>query len=325
MPTLKDVAEKSGVTVTTVSRVLNNRGYISEETRKKVYEAMKELNYHPNELARSLTKKRTNVIGVIVPSIAHPFFSKVVNYLEYYAAQRDYKIMLCNSHHQREKEIEYFDMLKSNKVAGVVMCSRTENVTDGLDFTLPVVLFERSLSGDFSTVYCDNYEGGRLAAMHLIEMGCKRLLHFAGPQSMHLPADKRTQAFEAVCQEYHIPHKIIYTQEEQFLSMDYTAFITQTLQEHPETDGVFASSDVIASDVIYACRQLGRTIPGQVKIVGFDDTDIAVRTTPRITTIRQPVRQMCECAIITILKKLDGQIVPTKTMLPVSLIKRETT
>ncbi len=325
MPTLKDVAEKSGVTVTTVSRVLNNRGYISDATRKKVYDAMKELNYHPNEMARSLTKKRTNMIGVIVPSISHPFFSKVVSCLEYYAAQKGYKIMLCNSHHEREKEIGYFDMLRSNKVAGIVMCSRTERVTDDLDITLPVVLFERALSGDFSTISCDNYEGGHIAVMHLIEKGCHNLLYIGGPEKIPLPANLRGQAFQDVCEQYHVRHMMITTEEEQFHIMDYTGLIEEVLKAHPEIDGVFASSDVIASDVIYVCNKLGIRIPEQLKVVGFDDDIIASRTTPRITTIRQPVRQMCECAISTILNKLDGQIVPTKTMLPVFLIKRETT
>lgn len=124
MATLKDVAELAGVTVTTVSRVLNNRGYISDKTRQAVYDAMKRLDYRPNELARSLSKQRTNVIGVIVPSAAHPFFCRVVSFLEQEAARHGYKIMLCNSSHQREKEIEYIDMLKSNKVAAIVLCSQ---------------------------------------------------------------------------------------------------------------------------------------------------------------------------------------------------------
>ena len=104
MATIKDVAKAAGVTVTTVSRVLNNRGYISEMTRKKVYAAMKDLDYQPNEIARSLYRKKSNIIGLIIPAVSHPFFGEMANYIEFYAYEQGYKILLCNSHLDREKE-----------------------------------------------------------------------------------------------------------------------------------------------------------------------------------------------------------------------------
>ena len=110
MATIKDVAEIAQVTTTTVSRVINNRGYISEATRNKVYDAMKQLNYQPNELARSLFKQRTNTIGIIVPNVSHPYFSKLTSYLESAAEKKKYKIILCNSNEIVEKEMEYLDM-----------------------------------------------------------------------------------------------------------------------------------------------------------------------------------------------------------------------
>lgn len=104
MPSLKDVAKKAGVSLTTVSRVLNNRGYISEETRKKVYKAMEELNYQPNEIARALFKKRSYFLGLIIPDISHPFFAEITKYIEYYASQKGYKIFLCNSYLDEKKK-----------------------------------------------------------------------------------------------------------------------------------------------------------------------------------------------------------------------------
>ena len=115
MATLKDVARRSGLTVGTVSRVLNNRGYISEQTRRKVYDVMKELDYQPNEMARSLSKKRSNTIGVIVPHIVHPYFARLVSDLEQAAYDRKYKILLFNSQGKDEKEEEYIEMCKSNR------------------------------------------------------------------------------------------------------------------------------------------------------------------------------------------------------------------
>ena len=123
MATLKDVARESGLTVGTVSRVLNNRGYISEKTRNRVYEVMKELNYQPNEMARSLSKQSSNTIGVIVPHIVHPYFAKLISNLEVAAYNNKYKILLFNSKGKNAREEEYIEMCRSNRVAGLILCS----------------------------------------------------------------------------------------------------------------------------------------------------------------------------------------------------------
>src|SRR5690606_26731085 len=121
MATIKDVAERVGVSVTTVSRVLNNRGYLSENLKRRVYEAMRELNYQPNELARSLLRKKSNIIGLIIPDITHPFFGEIARYVEYYAYKNKYKILLCNTQLNRSKEQEYLNMLKASQVDGIIM------------------------------------------------------------------------------------------------------------------------------------------------------------------------------------------------------------
>ena len=325
MATLKDVADLAGITVTTVSRVLNNRGYISEKTRQKVYAAMKELDYRPNELARSLSKRRTNMIGVIVPSVAHPFFSKVVHYLELTAAHHGYKILLCNSFHQREKESEYIDMLKSNKVAGIVLCSRTPDIEELLDIHLPVVAMERAVSGNVTAVSCDNYQGGVLATRHLIERGCRHLAHISGSLDVRMPADARCTAFQDVCREQLLPAKVFDTVEAQFYSMDYGAFLDNIFRENPDLDGIFASSDIIAAQVVQACARCGRRVPEDVKVVGFDDVDVASLITPPLTTNRQPVEQMCDLAIRSILRQINEGASAVKTVLGVTLVVRGTT
>lgn len=325
MVTLKDVAKRTGLTVTTVSRVLNNRGYISEKARNKVYEAIRELDYHPNELARSLTKQRTSIIGVIVPSVMHPFFSEVVNYLESYAVQHNYKIMLCNSYRQKEKEIEYINMLKSNRVSGIVLCSRTEDIESYLDTRMPVVSFERDVSSDISFISCDNYQGGQLATKHLIDRGCRRLVHIGGARDMHMPADRRGEAFLKVCEEHDVEAKVYYTDEAQLYTMEYEECIERILLENRGVDGIFASSDVIAAEAIHACAKLGIRIPEEMRLVGFDDIRLASLTTPKITTIRQPIEQMSDFAIRTIVKQAEMNAAPSRTTLAVRLIKRETT
>lgn len=164
MATLKDVAKETGLTVTTVSRVLNNRGYISEETRKKVYDAMKKLNYHPNEVARSLSKQSTNTIGVIVPHIRHPYFAELISNLESQAYRHQHKILLFNSQEKNEKEYEYLEMCSSNRVTGIILCIGTVGVNEFQGLNVPLITIERFLENGTGAVECDNIQGGCLAA-----------------------------------------------------------------------------------------------------------------------------------------------------------------
>lgn len=159
MATLKDVARESGLTVGTVSRVLNNRGYISDNARKKVDEAMKKLNYRPNEVARSLHRKSTNTIGLIVPHIRHPYFTEMISNLENQAYKKGYRILLCNSQSIQEKEKEYIDICTGNQVAGIILCSGSVAVEVFDEIEIPVITIERFLDNGTATVECDNRQG----------------------------------------------------------------------------------------------------------------------------------------------------------------------
>ena len=325
MATLKDIAQRAGVTATTVSRVINNRGYISEGTRKKVYAAMEEMHYQPNELARAFSKQYTNTIGLIVPHISHPFFIKVISNLESSAAEKGFKLLLCNSKEQPEKEQDYLDMCISNRVAGIVLCSKYVQTREFRKMNIPVVNLERGGDDDTISVQCDNYQGGKLAAEHLIECGCKNLLHFGGVAGKDMPADRRADGFSDVCKKAGIPYRILVSDRLQYGSMHYEDFIRRALQEFPDVDGIFASSDVIAAQSIQACSALGKRVPEDVQIVGFDDVNIATLVNPMLTTIRQPIKEMAQLAVDTILKKRGGGVMPAKVVLPVSLMKRGTT
>lgn len=323
MPTIKDVADKAGVTPTTVSRILNNRGYIGEKTRQKVYQAMRDLDYQPNEVARSLSKKHSNWIGIILPSIRHPFFSIVLHWLEYYASLNGYKIMVCNSQHDQKKEVEYLDLLRSNRVAGIIFCTRGDSIDKELKTLCPIVAFEKEYAEGVPAVACDNYEGGKLATQRLIKAGRRNLLLLSGTQNLNLPAELREKAFMDVCREEKINGIEFFSSEIQFETQDYELWIMDILLSHPEVDGVFATSDVIAAQVIRACHKLGRRIPEDISLIGFDDVEIASLTSPSLTTIHQPIEQMCFYAIDAIIKKLKGESVPDKIVLPVTLVERE--
>lgn len=145
MATLKDVAKEAGLTVTTVSRILNNRGYISDEARQKVADAMKKLNYRPNEVARALQNKSSNLIGLIVPHIRHPYFAEAISNVENEAYKKGYKILLCNSQCMDEREREYIEICSSNRVAGIILFSGQIAVDAFVNLDVPVITIERFL------------------------------------------------------------------------------------------------------------------------------------------------------------------------------------
>lgn len=325
MATLKDVAKETGLTVSTVSRVLNNRGYISEETRKKVYAAMKKLNYQPNEVARSLSKKSTNTIGVIVPHIRHPYFAELISNLESQAYRHKHKILLFNSQEKNEKESEYLEMCTSNRVAGIILCSGTVEIQQLTGLNVPLITIERYLENGTAGVQCDNGQGGRLAAKHLIEKNCRRLIHISGVHETVMPADNRAAGFQEVCEQEKVSCNIVATSASQYNQLEYHEILEQVLREHPETDGIFASSDLIAAQLLQVCRKLDIRVPEQMKIVGFDDVNIASLTTPPITTIHQPIKEMAREAVELLIRAGNGEVVPSRTTLPVALVVRETT
>ncbi|HBA48165.1 MAG TPA: LacI family transcriptional regulator [Lachnospiraceae bacterium] len=325
MATLKDVARESGLTVGTVSRVLNNRGYISDSAREKVDQAMKKLNYRPNEVARSLSKSTSSTIGVIVPHIRHPYFTEMISNLEYQAYKKGYKVLLFNSRNTVEKEREYIEMCTGNKVAGIILCSGTVPVEVFGQIGIPVVTIERFLDNGMAAVECDNRQGGILAAEKLISCGCRHLLHVGNIGGVFMPADMRTEGFREVCEREHVPFEELLTEEIQYDSMMYGDMLEEVLRKYPETDGMFVNSDVIAAQTLQVCRKLHIDVPERLKIIGFDDVFLSTLTTPQLTTIHQPIREMAEIALNLLHDSVSGKLVAKRTVLPVSLVERETT
>jgi len=324
LATLKDIAKGAGVTVTTVSRVLNNRGYISDETREKVYQVMKELNYQPNEIARSLSRKKSNIIGLIIPTIAHPFFSELSFYLEYYAYKEGYKLMLCNSQMEAKKEKEYIDMLRAHQVDGLILASHTLDVEEYINIELPLVTFDRKVR-DIPYITSDNYQGGSLATNLLINKGCKKIVYIGGNLKLDLFANKRYDVFLEIAEKRGIEHLIVQTDLNGFNIAEYRKLIFDLLKEHPDIDGIFASSDLIAATVIRVAQRVNKKIPEDIKIVGYDDIQEASLFVPEITSIRQPIKKMGSMAIEVLKKQIDKEKVANSNIVAVELVERETT
>ncbi|WP_372635569.1 LacI family DNA-binding transcriptional regulator [Cohnella sp.] len=329
MAKIEDVAQKAGVSVTTVSRVLNNRGYISQKTRDKVSQAMRELRYQPNEMARALFRRKSNMIGLIIPSVAHPFFGELAYHLEDCAGQRGYRLLLCNSNRDVAKERKYVEMLKKNQVDAIVMGSSVLEIEHYLHLDLPIVSFDRYVSDKIPIITSDNVGGGMLAARLLIEKGCRKpacvYRGVDGPHHQALLAHGRIRGFEEAMSEAGIEPVCRELPSGDTIPNGNDEEIERFLREHPEVDGVFASSDLIAVEILRACQRLGKRVPQEMKLIGYDDVPLASLILPGLTTIRQPIREMCERTVDMIVKQIDGQQVAGIHSFPVDLVERETT
>ncbi len=326
MATLKDVAEEAGLAVSTVSRIINNRGYISDNARKKVEDAMKKLNYQPNELARSLQKKTTNTIGLIVPYINHPYFSRVIHHIERAAYLIGYKVLLFNSYGRDERTRESLEMCLSNRVAGVIIC--TGNISEELfyDSEIPIIGYERYLKCGEASVECDNREGGIIAAEHLIGKGCKKLLHISDINGeIPMPADDRGIGFRFACEEHKIPYNEVLFNTTDYSEYEYRSILEQAIEENGDVDGIFCNNDVLAARMIPLLKAYHKKVPEDIKLIGFDDGLVAELTSPSLTTIHQPVEEMSNLCVKMIQDIDEGKVVAKRTILPVELVEREST
>ncbi|VIS05322.1 transcriptional regulator [Streptococcus pneumoniae] len=195
---LTDVAKLAGVSPTTVSRVINKKGYLSEKTIQKVNEAMRELGYKPNNLARSLQGKSAKLIGLIFPNISNVFYAELIDKLEHQLFKNGYKTIICNSEHDSEKEREYIEMLEANQVDGIISGSHNLGIEDYNRATAPIISFDRNLSPDIPVVSSDNYAGGVLAAQTLVKTGAQSIIMITGNDNSNSPTGLRHAGFASV-------------------------------------------------------------------------------------------------------------------------------
>lgn len=301
--TIKDVAEKAHVSVYTVSRVLNKRGYISQETYNKVNAAIEELNYSPNQLARSLFRQKTNIIGLIIPDVSHPFFAELTKQIEKYLYQRNFKMLLCNTVGESHRERDYIHMLRQNKVDGIIIGSHTLELEEYEKLDLPIVSLDMDLGSNIPSVGSDHTMGGSLAAEELIRCGCQRVVQVMGDKRVRTPSHMRHYAFLEKLEANNVHCETIELREGEFDPDNYSDVIKETLRKYPDLDGFFAV-DLIAANFIKIASEHGQCIPEQIKVVGYDGINIAKLYNPQISTIIQPINAIAKTAV----EKLDNLI-----------------
>lgn len=331
--TIQDVAKEAGVSITTVSRVINNNYPVSEKTRKKVEEVIRKLDFKPNILARGLIHQKTNTVGVIVPSITNLFFPTVVKAIENILRKDGYSIYLCNTDNIDEEEIRYVNSLLSRQVDGIIVIDpQTSNMKNGfyekLQKDIPLVCingYNRGISCNF--VLNDEETGAVEAVEYIIKLGHKHIALVRGENSYSY--DLKENAYKDVMEKYG------YKDNEQVINIgpgnnDETMDITMNkiknvLENLNHPTAFFACNDLMALGIVNACKRVGLDVPTDISVVGFDNTVISTLVEPKLTTVDQNMYALGENAANMLLKNIGNKNDNTqKIVLNTKLIIRDT-
>ncbi|MCM3132523.1 LacI family transcriptional regulator [Paenibacillus polysaccharolyticus] len=322
MTTIKDVANLAGVSVATVSRVINDRGYVHADTRKKVEEAVKALHFSPNEVARSLYTRKSKLIGLLLPDIANPYFPQLARGVEDRMQEQDYRLIFGNSDEDERKEQDYIQTFIQNNVVGVISSTNYPHSSIYEKLKIPVVFLDRT-SLDRPSVYADGREGGRLAAKEIIKRGSKRITVMQGPSHIRPSQDRFEGAIEVIRQAG-LNHEVIQTTS--FSFNEAGVWAEELFRKFPDTDGVIASNDIAAMAVLHEAYRIGRNVPNDVQVIGFDDIPMSGLLSPALSTIRQPAYEMGREAAGLLIQLVEQNKIENKNIqLPVSFIERGTT
>ncbi|MEO2259103.1 LacI family DNA-binding transcriptional regulator [Paenibacillus amylolyticus] len=322
MTTIKDVAQLAGVSVATVSRVINDRGYVHADTRKKVEDAVKALNFSPNEVARSLYKRKSKLIGLLLPDIANPYFPQLARGVEDRMQEQDYRLIFGNSDEDERKEQDYIQTFIQNNVVGVISSTNYPHSSIYEKLKIPVVFLDRT-SLDRPSVYADGREGGRLAAREIIKRGSRRITVMQGPSQIR-PAQDRFEGAIEIIRDAGLDYRVIQTTS--FSINEAGVWAEELFRKYADTDGVIASNDIAAMAVLHEAARIGRKVPDDVQVIGFDDIPMSSLLSPALSTIHQPAYEMGREAAGLLIQLVEQAAVENKNIqLPVSFIERGTT
>ena len=324
MASIRDVARIAGVSPSTVSRVMNGTANVEEEKKQKVLAAIQETGFRPNELARALFKQSSRIIGVIVPNIENPFFNELAKAVEEEAYKNGYKILLCNSNNNTEKELMNIQMLDQMKADGIIILTYSGKTGQAIaDCELPVVVVDRQLTGSGESAYVESYhyQGGKMALCHLLNCGCKDIVFLRGPLEVS-SGQQRYQGYQEICGRYGIKEQYI---DCQYDYEDGIRAARELVDRYPHVDGIIASNDMVAIAAYKVLTRSGYRVPEDVQMIGFDNIRFSWLVTPELTTVNQQIQKMGTLAVQIIMKCGQGVPFQKENILDVSLVERQTT
>jgi len=306
--TMSDVAREAGVSLMTVSRVLNGKGEVSPQTRQRVREIMARLDYRPSGVARSLVTQRTSTVGLVVPDNANPFFSELARGIEHAAYAQGYNVFLCNTDEDPGRERAVLHSLEEKRVDGVVLCSsRLED--DELRTLIArhpaVVLVNRRLeSAAVAVALIDDELGGRTATEHLLRAGRRRVGFLTGPPASR-SGRQRVAGYQAAFSSAGLPHSSAWMRPCAPTVEGGRQTARELIAAHPGLTALLCYNDLVAVGALQACAELHCAVPDQLAIVGFDDIPLAALVTPPLTTCRGPRYELGYEAMRLLLGRID--------------------
>jgi LacI family transcriptional regulator len=307
--TMADVAREAGVSMMTVSRVINDKGEISSTTRQHVMDVIDRLGYRPSGIARGLATQRTATIGLVVPDIANPFFSDVARGAEDRAFAAQYNVFVCNTDESPVQEIAALDSLEEKRVDGLVLCSsrlHEDDLRGALKGHPAAVLVNRRLKrADVGAVMLADEAGARAATEHLLQAGHSAVGFLAGPLTSY-SSRQRSRGYRTALAGAGIRFHSDWVRPCSYEVEGGRATARALLLDHPQLTALFCYNDLVAIGALLACAELGRRVPDDLAIVGFDDIPMAALVTPALTTCRVPRHELGEQATQLLLDRIDG-------------------
>ncbi|WP_116189264.1 LacI family DNA-binding transcriptional regulator [Paenibacillus taihuensis] len=309
--TIYDVAREAGVSIAAVSQVINGKGKISEERRAAIVSVMEKLNYKPSVIAAALTGKKTYTLGLLVPDISNPFFAEIARAVEDQGSLHGYSIVICSTDNRDERGENYLSLLEQKSVDGIIIgtgMGGKDMLEKLLAKSVPIAAIAREMSGyDVETVVINDYEGGRLAARHLIELGHTRMAVLA--ESAKIPSSQeRIRGFrdELAAAGLELPPEAVRASERDLVK-DGKRNAAALLDSAERPTALFCCNDLLAIGALQGAKELGLRVPEDVSVVGFDNTILASVTDPALTTIAQPTDKLGQLAVDLILGKYEAE------------------
>lgn len=308
--TIKDVAYKAGVSIATVSHVVNDTRYVSDELKQRVFAAMEQLNYHPNSLARSLRVGQTNTIGLISPDNSNPFFAEISRLIESEGFNNGYSVILCNTDDNPAKEAKYVDVLIAKQVDGVIFMSAGESVESLQRLwnqNIPVVVTDREVPNVLADmVLVDNQKGGYQVTKYLISLGHSQIACITGPSRARSSA-QRVRGFDQAMADAGLTVNPVYINDGDFRSKSSELSMNRLLALKAPPTAVFACNDLMAIGAIRSARNHGLRVPEDISIAGFDDISYCQAVHPSLTTVSQPYAEMAKIATDLLIQRISEQ------------------
>ncbi|MCK4689660.1 MAG: LacI family DNA-binding transcriptional regulator [Candidatus Marinimicrobia bacterium] len=329
MPNIKDVAEKAGVSIATVSRVINDSPKVKEKTKKLILKAIKELNFTPNVNAQGLQKKRTKTLGLIFPDASSYYFAEIIRGINSYVRKHGYQVIVASSHDEEDEVRTLVSLLQSGRVDGMVLMMPSIQNVNVFNLSLnsvPVVYLCTGIQTQNSTrIIIDNYKGAKEITEHLIWHGNSRIGFIHGAPNNY-DSQKRYLGYIDAVHENGLEYSILLESHGNFTEASGFKSAMELLNQEPRPTAIFAANDAMAIGAIEAAKRLSLNVPKDVAIVGFDDISTSQYINPALTTVSVPVYKMGQIVGGSIFKQLNSKEsdqVEEKIVIPLQIIIRE--